>query len=330
MIQPFVTVAVPLLNEATVFPGLLAALHGQTYPGERTQVFLVDGGSDDGTRSLAAAAVSPYVHLLDNPDRSAPAALNLALAAAAGEYFLRLDARTRPAPDYIERCVNRLAEGAWAGVAGPQVAVGETPASRAHALVLNHPLGVGAPAYRRARRPVESETLYLGAYKTAWLRRIGGWDERLAATEDFDLNERVRRSGGRLLVDPDIHCRYLVRENLGDLARQYARYGAWRTIIWRRHPRSLRPRHAAPALLVLSLALGLAALFWTPIPLATILALYLGGILVASLQLALAHGRALFPRLLATFLALHLAWGLAFWWAWLQPPRFPSPEAAPL
>ncbi|NOX62780.1 MAG: glycosyltransferase, partial [Chloroflexi bacterium] len=160
-IPPRCTVAVPLLNEARYFPGLLAALLAQTYPCERMEILLVDGGSVDGTREMAEQAAADHAHIrfLHNERGMAAAALNKALAEAQGEYFVRLDARTRPEPDYVWACVRRLQEGRWAGVAGPQIAGGETETARVHALVLNHPLGAGAAAYRRARRPTVVDSL---------------------------------------------------------------------------------------------------------------------------------------------------------------------------
>ncbi len=317
------TLAVPLLDEAPRFPGLLAAILAQDYPRHRLQIFLIDGGSTDGTSQMAAAAAAthPHLHLIANPRRIAAAGLNLALAQAQGEFLLRLDARTRPAPDYATQCIERLRVGTWAGVAGPQIADGDTPAARVHALALNHPFGVGAPRYRSATHPVASETLYLGAYRTAWLRQIDGWDETFGANEDFDLNLRLRQAGGQLLVDPAIHSTYLARETLGGLARQYYRYGAWRTITWRRHPRGLRLRHLLPALLLPALLGACFLLLWAPWPAILLLAAYLLLDLLTSLQLSLTHHFSALPRLLLTFPTLHLAWSLGFWSAWLRPPR---------
>lgn len=317
-----VTVAVPLLNDVSLFPGLLDCILAQTISPDRLQILLADGGSCDGTRALAqkAAETHPHIHFFDNPRRRAAAALNIALAQAAGAYFIRLDARTRPAATYVERCCARLDQGEWAGVAGPQVAAGETAAGRVHALVLNHPLGAGSPRYRRAARPIESETIYLGAYKTDSLRQIGGWDETFDANEDFDLNTRIRKTGGRLLVDPQIRCTYIARHRLGGLWRQYARYGAWRTITWRKHPDALRLRHLAPALLVAAFLLAILLSPVAPLVLPFLLALYLLPTFYASLSLALRHDLRALPRLIAAFVTLHLSWGLAFWLAWLRPP----------
>lgn len=323
---PAVAIVVPLLDEAPRLPDLLAAILAQNYPAEKMQVMLVDGGSRDDTRRLAAEASArhPFITLLDNPRRLAASGLNLALAHAEGEVFLRLDARTRPAADYVSACVQALQageeDGLLAGVGGPQIAFGDSPAARVHALALNHPFGVGAPAYRTAARPLETETIYLGAYPVVWLRRVGGWDESFAANEDYELNTRLRGAGGRLLVDPAIRSRYLARDSLRQLAQQYFHYGVWRTVTVRRHRRGWRWRHLAPALLVAALVVALVLAPWSPWPLLGLTALYLGLDVGVSLQIGLRHSPAALPRLLAVFPLVHLSWGAGFWLGILRPP----------
>lgn len=314
---PRVTVAVPLRNEVTQFPAMIEALLQQTYPSQRLQILLLDGGSEDGTLALAeeVAAVHPHVSVHDNPRRSAAAALNLALRLADGAYIVRIDARSRPAPDYVVLAVQRLQQGLWAGAAGPQVAVGATWAGKVHAAVLNHPLGTGAPRYRHTSKPHESETLFLGAYDRRWLEKVGGWDEGFLANEDFELNARLRAAGGKLLVDPALRITYVARDDLAGLARQYARYGAWRTVTWRRYPHSIRMRHLAPAMLSLSLVLAAAMLIWSPWPLLLLAGSYLLLILAASSILSIRLGPRALPSAMAAFISIHLAWGGAFWLA---------------
>ena len=314
-----VSIAVPLWNEARLLPGLLQALREQSWPRERMEWIFVDGGSEDETLAILRTALSEFAHarLLHNPDRVAAAGLNLALACARGAYFLRLDARSRPGEDYVARCVAYLQEGKWVGVAGPQIAVGCSDAGQAIALALNHPLGAGGPSYRRASAPTESDTLYLGAYPTAKLRAIGGWDATFEANEDYELNQRLRAAGGRLLVSPDIQVTYIARDRLRDLARQYMRYGVWRVATLRKHPRAWRGRHLAPAIWGAGLALSLVAFPFTPWPLLIILVPYLLTVTLVASHLAATHGWRLFPRIWMAFPTMHLAWAAGFWWrAW--------------
>ena len=318
-----VTIAIPLLNEAQLLPGLVKALRAQTWPREEMEILFVDGGSEDGTRDIIQAALRefPRARLLENPQRLAAAGLNQALAHARGEFFLRLDARARPASDYVEKCVAHLQTTMWAGVAGPQIAVGRNEAGRAIALALNHPLGTGSPIYRRAQKPAESDTLYLGAYLTPRLRAIGGWDARFAANEDYELNLRLRQAGGRLLVIPDIRIEYVARDSLRDLARQYARYGSWRFVTWRKHPQAMRLRHVLPALWGAVLFISLLLLPFSPWPLTLTLIPYLLLITLVALYLSAPHGWHLLPRLWLAFPTIHLSWAAGFWRRWMESLR---------
>ena len=310
-----VTIAIPVLDEERLLPGLLDCLRAQTWPKSAMQVILADGGSKDATLAIArtAAAEFPDFTILHNPGRVAAAGLNRALARARGEHFLRLDARARPAEDYIEHCVTHLQTGKWAGLAGAQVATGENDAGRAIALALNHPLGAGGARYRQPGASGESETLFLGAYPTRLLQKIGGWDETLAANEDYELNTRLREAGGRLLVAADIRVQYIARDSLAALARQYARYGAWRVATWRKHPRSVRPRHLAPAVWSAALVLGALLTPITPWPLLAMILPYLLTVTLAAASLAAGHGWRLFPRIWLAFPTMHLSWGAGFW-----------------
>src|SRR5580692_11418246 len=61
---PGVTVALPVLNEAAHIEGCLQAVMDQTYP-RIVEILVIDGGSDDATREMAARF--PGVRVVDNP-----------------------------------------------------------------------------------------------------------------------------------------------------------------------------------------------------------------------------------------------------------------------
>ena len=71
MTEITVTVAVPVLNEALHLHACLDAIGRQTHP-HVVEVLVVDGGSTDATREIAAH--HPNVRVLDNPQRVQSAA----------------------------------------------------------------------------------------------------------------------------------------------------------------------------------------------------------------------------------------------------------------
>ena len=51
--------------------------------------------------------------------------------------------------------------------------------------------------------------------------------------EDWELNYRIRASGGLIWFTPELKVMYRPRATLGALAKQQFRYGRWRRVVAR-------------------------------------------------------------------------------------------------
>jgi glycosyltransferase involved in cell wall biosynthesis len=322
---PFVSVVIPVRNEASHIGRCLDSVLGQDYPANRFEVLVVDGQSDDGTPGIVGeyAARDRRVRLLDNPARTRAPALNLAVAQARGEIILRVDGHCWLAPDYLRQCVLTLRSTGADNVGGPMRPVGETPVGQAVALALTSRFGVGDARFHYSRRPEFVDTVYLGAYRRQALTRVGPFDPAVEPNEDYELNWRIRASGGRVFLSPDIRSWYVPRDSLPALARQYFRYGIGKFASLRKHPRSLRARQLAAPVLVATLA-GSALAWLFDRRAATLFRLVAAGYLAANLAtstwLAVRHGWRHLPWLPPVFATQHLAWGAGFWVAALRTP----------
>jgi cellulose synthase/poly-beta-1,6-N-acetylglucosamine synthase-like glycosyltransferase len=309
-----VTVIMPARNEEQAIGAALASVLGQTY--RELQFVVIEGDSTDRTRSIIEErrAQDARVEILTNPVPNIAVSLNLGLAAARGRWLVRVDAHSTVPPTYVADLVARLREGTWAGVGGLKPGVGVTPAGRAIAAAMSSRFGVGNSKYHYATTELEVDHLPFGAYPVDLLRDVGGWDERLVANEDYELDYRLRSRGGRLLLDPRVVIAWQCRQSVPDLYRQYVRYGKGKADVALLHPTSLSARHVvAPALVAwLSLAAlragrhpGQAALMVSP---------YVAGVAVATRQTrrALEHD-ADWTHLPAAFAAMHVGWGYGFW-----------------
>jgi succinoglycan biosynthesis protein ExoA len=263
METPRISVVIPARDEAQYIAACVRSVLGQAVPGE-LEVLVVDGCSSDGTAELARAAGAT---VLTNPRRIIPAALNEGLEAVRGDVLVRFDAHAEMPPGYIEACLRALAEEAGAvNVGGWRESRGVGPWGRALGAALASRVGVGNP--RIWRRPAagegrrDAETVPLGCFPVEALRRVDGWRDELLVNEDFELNHRLRRAGGRVVFDPAIWSIYRPRESFGEIARQYWRYGRWKAVVLVLVPDSLRPRQLAPALL---LATAVAAVAPSPL-----------------------------------------------------------------
>lgn len=310
---PLVSVVIPILNEVRTIDRTVESVLGQSYP--NLEVLAVDGMSEDGTLGKLAEWVDRDGRLtvIPNPARAIPAALNLALAAAAGEFLVRVDAHSTIPPDYVERLVGHLTQGGLAGVGGKKTAVGGPPNGIAIAAVLGSPFGVGGSAYHYATEPMETDHIPFGAYRVDLARQLGGWDERLLANEDFEFDVRVRQAGGKLFLDPTVEVLWKCRSRIRDLAGQYRRYGRGKADVAFLHPSEVRIRHFAPPLAVAALAGSAVLVPWLPI----LLPVAGGGYALAVIGLAIPIARPLSPRdrlrVPGALAAMQLAWGWGMW-----------------
>ncbi|MGD8627304.1 MAG: glycosyltransferase family 2 protein, partial [Anaerolineae bacterium] len=266
MDTPFVSLIMPIRNEAGFIRRSLGAVLAQDYPTHRLEILVVDGLSDDGTRQTVQEMLSgrPNGRLLDNPGRIVPTAMNLGLAKARGEVIVRVDGHTIIAPDYVTRCVESLARTGADCVGGPMRAVGDTPLGQAVALATSHPFGVGGSRFHYATEPQEVHTVYLGCWPCQVLQEVGGFDPEMVRNQDDELSYRLRASGGRIWLDPQIHSTYHTRANLQKLGRQYFQYGLWKVRVFQKVPGSAQPSHWAPPLFALAVLAGLPAALLIP------------------------------------------------------------------
>ncbi|HJS20063.1 MAG TPA: glycosyltransferase family 2 protein [Anaerolineales bacterium] len=324
---PKVSVIVPCYNEQSTIRLLLEALCAQTYPRADMEVIIADGMSQDGTRDEIAAFQKAYsdldVRLVDNTFRSIPSGLNRALKAARGEIIVRLDAHSKPYPDYVETCVKAHEAGKGDNIGGVwKIQPGaDNWVAKSIAAAAAHPLGVGDAMYRLAASASEVDTVPFGSYRRALIERIGGYNESLLTNEDYEFNVRIRKSNGRVWLDPSIRSVYFARSSFEELIRQYWRYGYWKWRMLRGYPETLRWRQALPPLFVLSVVSLAILSFFLPLArwlLALELILYFSVLLLAGIHAAIKHRKLyLLPGLPIAVTAMHTSWGSGFLWSML-------------
>jgi glycosyltransferase involved in cell wall biosynthesis len=218
-----ITMILPCRNEAPFIGPCLDTLLASRVPTDRLEILVVDGMSDDGTRSVVEryAARYPGIRLLDNPRRIVPAALNIGIAAATGEIIVRVDAHALYPSEYVPRLVEALETTGADNVGGRIVTLpqNDSPEAWAIALALSHPFGVGNSYFRiGSDAPRWVETVPYGCWRREVFDRIGGFDEDLVRDQDDEFNYRLIRSGGRVLLLPDVVSYYFARDSVRQTA----------------------------------------------------------------------------------------------------------------
>ncbi len=317
-----VSVIIPCYNEEKHITNLLYALKNQTYLIKNIEIIIADGNSTDNTllKIELFKKNNPKIKIitLKNDKKIIPAALNLAIQASEGDFIIRMDAHSIPNSDYIERCVQHLLAGDADNVGGLWLIrpASNRMISKSIAYAASHPFGVGDAKYRYSEEAAYVETVPYGAFKRELIDKIGFFDESLLANEDYELNTRILKNGGKILFDPNIQTNYIARENLNALWKQYFNYGFWKFKMLRKYPETIRWRQAIPPLFVISILMGsIIAVFIRLFRfiLLFVLLVYFGLLILSSIKIVKKEKN---PSLLigvpVAILTMHFGWGLGF------------------
>jgi cellulose synthase/poly-beta-1,6-N-acetylglucosamine synthase-like glycosyltransferase len=318
--RPLVSVVIPCRNERRYIGPCLDALLAMDYPHDRLEILVVDGMSDDGTREVLAdyRARHPIIRVLDNPGRVTPNALNIGVAGSRGEIIMPIGAHNASPPHYITRLVHCLEESGADNVGGILTTEpgGPGAVARAIAIAMAHPFGVGNAHFRiGTREPRWVDTVPFGCYRREVFDRIGLFDEDLIRNQDDELNIRLIRAGGRILLVPDVVSSYHARDSLAKLWRMYYQYGYFKPLVARKVGGVFTWRQLVPPAFVLALIISSVAAIvlpgTAPLP-AIIVGAYLAGVVAIALPVALGHGVGVALALSAAIPVLHVSYGTGF------------------
>ncbi len=310
---PAVSVVLPVLNEERHLRAAVGSVLDQGYAGD-LEIVLALGPSSDRTDEVAAAlaAADPRVRCVANPTGRTPEGLNLAVAASRHPIVARVDGHAELPPGYLATAVSLLREHGADNVGGIMSAEGVTPLERAVATAMTSKFGVGNARFHVGGSEGPADTVYLGVFRRSALDRVGGYDEGFSRAQDWEMNYRIRTTGGLVWFSPSLRVSYRPRGSLVKLARQYFNYGRWRREVMRRHPGSVNLRYLAPPLALLGIVAGLiggALDSWVDylLPIDYVV-LVIGAAVVEGRRLPL-RARLALP---VVFAVMHMSWALGF------------------
>ncbi len=194
---PEVTLVIPTRNRVDSLWHTLAALSRQSFPVSRFEAVVVDDGGTDGSVQLIGNFAAPYALTVTSTGRpaGAAAARNLGAARAAGRLLVFLD-------DDIEASPGLVAAHVRAHDAGANVTTGYLPPSVGgrsgfFQIALR---GWWEAMFAAMRQPGHRYTfrdLLTGncAIDASLFRQAGGFDDRLACHEDYELGARLIECG---------------------------------------------------------------------------------------------------------------------------------------
>lgn len=256
---PFITIVMPVRNEARFIAATIDQLLAQQYPPDRYEIMVVDGMSDDGTREIVRELALQYsqVRLVDNPQRRSSAGRNVGFRGGRGDYFLVIDGHCYIPDNQLLQNVVDCFEKSGADCLGrpqPLDPPGLTAFQQAVSLARGSRLGHGGDSlifgdFEGFASPVSNGA----AYRRQLFDTVGYVDETFDAAEDVEFNYRVEQAGLTCYTSPKLAVRYYPRENLSGLFRQMIRYGKGRWKFTRKHREALTVNQMVPAAFVAGL-----------------------------------------------------------------------------
>ena len=321
-----VSIVAPMWNEAEHIEGLVDDIAAQDFAGA-IELLVADGGStDDSLARLRRAGEKQGIDLtvFHNPARFVSSGLNMCIVAARGDLVMRVDCHSRYPSDYVRRCAEASEETGAHNVGGVFVPTGRTPTERAVASAMASPFGgIHWSRHDDGTTRVDVDTVPYGAFRPEAFERAGLFDESLVRNQDDEFNLRLRRAGGRIMMDPSIRILYTPRGTLRKVFRQYYEYGRWKAPVMRKHGEATSLRSVVPGLFLCSLVvLAVLAPFerLAAILLGLEVGVYALGAAVAGTVAVRRRGEPwrLLPRVVAVFPTFHLAHGAGMIAGWLQ------------
>lgn len=313
-----VVVIIPTLNEEVFIEKCLESLYCQTFPFEKMDVIVIDGGSKDKTIEIVKCLQSKWnnLRLINNPKRIQSAAFNLGVQNSDAPYIVRLDAHVTYDQRYIELCINHLkANPKYGNVGGICVIKAKKDTLMANTnMILNQSLfGIGGSKFRVGSEAACVDTVPFGAFRREVIERVGGMREDMPRAEDNEINSRLRKNGYSIFLDPEIVSSYFARDTFGTSIRQMYNNGVSIGHLFYVDKSAIGIRHFIPFAFVVGLVLGFILSFFSK----WFLFLYLAGIslyvilnLVASMYECKKFGWKYMLTLPLLFISVHVAYGV--------------------
>lgn len=254
--EDIVTVIIPVRNESNYIGRCLQSIMEQDYPIEKLEIIVIDGMSNDKTQEFVNNYHKMYpdrICLLENPNLTVPFAMNEGIRNAIGKYIIRFDAHSYYPYNYISKCVLTLIETSADNVGGLAITKGEGIIGNAFAHVLSSKFGVGNSGFRTNVKSGYTDTVPFGAFKKETFEKYGLYDERLTRNQDYELNYRIRKNGGKIYLNSDIKLVYYCRNTISGILRQSYENGKWNLITSKLCPGTMSLRHFAPLIFLLTL-----------------------------------------------------------------------------
>jgi glycosyltransferase involved in cell wall biosynthesis len=325
---PLISIIIPCYNEEIFLGKCINSVLNNDYPLEKVEIFIVNGMSTDKTVEVAQEIIKSNsevkIEILNNPKKIFPCAVNIGVNNSHGEFIMILGAHSVYNKSYITLCVENSLKYDADNVGGILETIGTNTSviGRAITCVLSSSFGVGNSTFRTGTDKVtEVDTVFGGCYKRKVFEKIGFFNENLRSTSDMDFNVRLKKAGGRIILDPGIKATYFTRNSFGKFFSNNIRNGYWSIYPLRfidYLPVSMR--HMIPLFFICSVICGIILSFVANIFMYILLGVMIIYTIAAFVAATPFIKKGVFNIILMPFLflTLHLTYGAGSLWAGIK------------
>lgn len=316
-----ISIIVPIRNEEVIIEKVLNSLKEQSLPKSiELEILLIDGLSEDRTLDIInefkKANQDLNIKILTNSKRHTPFALNIGIQKSSGFYLCRIDAHTIFPKDYINNCYEAIIKTNVDNVGGYIVTKKFNNSLEANIIqsVVTHKFGVGNSGFRVGREDGLVDTVPFGFFKRNIFDRVGMFNEKLIRAQDYEMNRRIVKEGGKIWFSNKIYCSYYNQKSfMAFLKKQFFLEAPYNIYMWYLAPYTFAIRHGITLFFSSGVIIGL---FIKDIPVLreiyfSVLILYFTLAIISSLQQSIRFKNPiLFPLLPACFFLFHFIHGL--------------------
>jgi glycosyltransferase involved in cell wall biosynthesis len=220
-LHPFVTVVIPVFNDAERLKRCLTALEQQTYPHDRYEVVVVDNGSDPAQDIPVVVGQFQQAIVQEELQPGSYAARNRGIAIAKGAVIAFTDADCIPDADWLARGVQWLQRSPDCGLVAGRIEVFFENPNRITPVALYEQL-TAFPQQRLLQEHHGGATANVFTWKRV-IDRVGGFDAALKARGDLEWGKRVFEAGYQQVYADDVRVAHPARSSYQELYRRTIR-----------------------------------------------------------------------------------------------------------
>jgi len=320
-----ISVLLPIRNEELHIKNSILSIINNNIFNKNMELIVIDGDSDDSTVEIVDEIIinnkDVNIILLNNPEKIVPVAMNIGIKKAKGEFIVRIDSHSVYPKNYLINLVELMLKLKADNVGGCVVTkpINKSTKSLAISKALSTPFSVGNSLFRVMRKgsAIEVDTVPFGCYRKETLIKIGLYDEDLVRNQDDELNARLRQSGGRVFLIPDIKIDYYSRDSYKKLFSMFYQYGYFKPLVNMKLKSAATYRQFVPLIFVSYIFIGFIAAILSKIALFFYmlgLLIYLFSSMVASYKATIENvfNLHLFLQIIAVFFVIHFSYGLGY------------------